>query len=463
VEARVSVTEWFEAHRPAFALVRRVRAWRADTSHHSLAQRVAGAAFLIRVAAAALAYLSQIALARWMGTHDFGVYVYVWTWALLIGNVADAGLANAAQRFIPEYSAHNNVAALRGYITGSRRLSFGIAVVLALAAAFAITLGAPWIDDAAVLPLYLACLCLPAYAFQSVQDGIARCYNWVAVGQLPTFVIRPVLLLAMIGTAWALGLPTTATTAILCTAASFWLIAAIQTILLNRRLAAVVAPGEATFETGRWLATSLPIITVVGFYVLLTYVDVIILQMFRSPESVAYYHAATKTLALVAFVHFSVSAATAHRFTSYHAAGDRERLTAFVASAVRWTFWPSLALMIVLLALGRPLLSLFGRDFASAYPLMFLLAIGLMARASVGPSERLLSMLGEQRACAFAYAGAFAFNLVACLLLIPEFGAAGAAIATSLALIIESALLFAIVKRRLGVHTFIIGGGARHS
>lgn len=458
----MSVTEWFEAHRPAFALVRKVRTWLADTSHHSLAQRVAGAAFLIRVVAAALAYLSQIALARWMGTHEFGIYVYVWTWALLIGNVADAGLANAAQRFIPEYNEQKNVAALRGYIAGSRRLSFGIALALAMAAAIAITLGAPWIDNAAVLPLYLACLCLPAYAFQSVQDGIARCYNWVSVGQLPTFVIRPVLLLAMMGAAFAAGLQTNATTAVLCTAASFWLIAVIQTILLNRRLAAVVAPGEATYETRRWLATSLPIITVVGFYVLLTYVDVIILQMFRPAESVAYYHAATKTLALVAFVHFSVSAATAHRFSEYHSAGDRERLKAFVASALRWTFWPSLALMIMLLALGRPLLSLFGSDFVIAYPLMFLLAVGLMARASVGPSERLLSMLGEQRACAMAYAAAFAVNLVACLMLIPNFGATGAAVATSLALIVESALLFAIVKLRLGVHAFIIGG-ARHS
>jgi O-antigen/teichoic acid export membrane protein len=112
--------------------------------------------------------------------------------------------------------------------------------------------------------------------------------------------------------------------------------------------------------------------------------------------------------------------------------------------------------MVVLLALGRPLLSLFGTDFAAAYPLMFLLAVGLLARASVGPSERLLSMLGEQRACAIAYACAFACNLVGCLLLIPDFGAGGAAIATSLALIVESVLLFAIVKLRLGVHAFIV-------
>ena len=79
---------------------RRVRAWRADDSDRSLAQRTAGAAFLIRVASAGLLYLSQVLLARWMGTFEFGVYVYVWTWVLLIGTMADFGLAIAAQRFV---------------------------------------------------------------------------------------------------------------------------------------------------------------------------------------------------------------------------------------------------------------------------------------------------------------------------------------------------------------------------
>ena len=35
---------------------------------------------------------------------------------------------------------------------------------------------------------------------------------------------------------------------------------------------------------------------------------------------------------------------------------------------------------------------------------MLILAVGLMARASLGPVERLLNMLGEQRACAPVYA-----------------------------------------------------------
>lgn len=433
----------------------RVQALRNDTGDASLAKRVAGATFLIRVASAALAYLSQIALARWMGTHDFGIYVYVWTWALLIGNIADAGLAFSAQRFVPEYEQRGAYDAQRGFIFGSRVLTMAMATVLAGVSVLAVMFFAPRFDETYRIPLYLACLCLPVYALSSVQDGIARCYNWTSVGQMPTFILRPILLLAMMGAAYVLGWPTDATTAIACSVVSFWMIGIAQTLLLNRNLAKTIPAGPRTYEPKVWLAASLPIAMAVGFYVMLTYIDVIALQYFRPPEDVAHYHAAAKTLTLVSFVYFSVTAATAHRFSTYHVAGERVALEAFLAQAIRWTFWPSLAMVVAVLAVGQPLLVMFGPDFAAAYPLMFVLAIGLLARASVGPAERLLSMLGQQRACALAYAAAFASNLIACVILIPRYGDMGAATATSLALIVESVLLFWINRRRLGLHTFV--------
>src|SRR5215831_8837906 len=113
------------------AMLARARAWAADGSDRSLAQRTAGTAFLIRVASAGLLYLSQVVLARWMGSFEFGVYVYVWTWVLLIGTLADFGLAIAAQRFIPEYAERKAFDLLRGFLTGSRWLVFVIATALA--------------------------------------------------------------------------------------------------------------------------------------------------------------------------------------------------------------------------------------------------------------------------------------------------------------------------------------------
>jgi O-antigen/teichoic acid export membrane protein len=194
-----------------------------------------------------------------------------------------------------------------------------------------------------------------------------------------------------------------------------------------------------------------------GFYLLLANTDILVLQQFRSPEDVAHYYAAAKTLTLIAFVHFAVSAAVAHRFSEYHVTEDHERLKQILSDSVRWTFWASLAATVVILAAGRPLLSLFGASFVEGYYLMFILAAGLMARAALGPVERLLNMLGEQSACASVYAAAFVLNLVLCIVLIPRLGMAGAAVSTATALIVESVLLFWVTKRRLGFHAFIWG------
>jgi O-antigen/teichoic acid export membrane protein len=242
--------------------------------------------------------------------------------------------------------------------------------------------------------------------------------------------------------------------------AAVWLAMIGQMIVLNRRLADHIEPGPKAYDVRGWLAISLPILLVESFYLLLSYTDVLVLQQFRKPEEVGIYFAVVKTLALVSFIHYAMSATTAHRFAEYNAQGDKARLSAYVAHAINWTFWPSLAATLVLLAFGKPLLWLFGSHFVAGYDIMFVAAIGLVARSAIGPVERLLNMLGHQHICALAYALAFVMNVMLCVLLVPRFGGHGAAAATSLSLIFETVLLFWIVRRRLGLH--VLAFGKRH-
>ena len=95
--------------------------------------------------------------------------------------------------------------------------------------------------------------------------------------------------------------------------------------------AARSSPGPKAYETRTWFSVSLPILMVEGFYLLLTNTDILVLQQFRTPDDVAVYYAAAKTLTLIAFVHFAVSAAVAHRFSEYHVTDDRARLKQILA------------------------------------------------------------------------------------------------------------------------------------
>ena len=431
----------------------RVRAWLAG--EHGAAQRMAGTAFIIRVASAGVVFLSQIVLARWMGSFDFGIYVSVWTWLLLAGDTLHLGMPLIAQRFIPEYSHHNDLDTLRGFFAASRWITFILTTGFALLGGALVHALAPSLDPHTVLPFYLACVSLPFYALSLMCDGLARSYNWIGLALAPHSLLRPAVLFALMALAYALGFPIDATTTMIALTASIWGTSLLQLILLERRLNGVVPRGPRRFEVRRWFATSLPIVLVWSFYTMLCYADVLVLQQFRPPEEVAYYYAAVKTLTLVGFIHFSVVAAVAHQFSALHVAGDRAALAAFVAKAVRWTFWPSLGATVVMLLLGKPVLWLFGPNFTAAYPFMLILAIGFLARASMGPAERLLNMLGQQRICAAIYAAAFGFNIAGCLILAPRFGGLGAACATAAAIVLESVLLFAAAKRRLGLHVFI--------
>jgi len=432
-----------------------IKARLAERSDRSRALRSAASAFAIRIVSAALVYVTQVLLARWMGTFEFGVYVYVWTWVLLLGGVIDLGLASSAQRFIPEYSGLKQLDLLRGFLAGSRWMVMGLASGLALAAAAGVWLLQPWLKSYEVMPLYLACVALPVFALGRMQDGIARSHDWMNLALTPAYIWRSLLLIGVMAAAYLLGFPTSAATAMLAVILTTWITVAGQTLVMNRRLRRKIGPGPKAYRPGLWLAVSLPIFMVEGFYMLLTYADVIVLQQYSSPDQVAVYYAAAKTLALVAFVYFSVAAATAHKFSEFHIAGDRVGLAAFFGDATRWTFWPSLAATVIILALGKPFLWLFGPQFVDGYYLMFILAIGPLARATVGPAERLLNMVGEQRACAVVYLAAFLGNIALCVMLIPVFGVAGAAIAISGAMMLEAALLFFVTKQRTGLHVFI--------
>jgi O-antigen/teichoic acid export membrane protein len=273
--------------------------------------------------------------------------------------------------------------------------------------------------------------------------------------------VRQVLLTALMGAAYIAGLPVDAVTAMVLACIAMWVPVLGQLLLLNGRLRERIEPGPKSHEYRLWLGTALPILLAEGFYFLLAYTDVLLLQQFRPPDDVAVYYAAAKTLALVSFIYYSVAMTAAHRFSSFHAAGDREGLAQFLRQTIRWTFWPSLCATALLLAFGRPLLSLFGPQFTAGYHLMFILAIGLLARSSIGPIERFLNMLGQQRLCALVYATAFAINIGLGLVLIPRLGTDGAAIATASAILVETISLFLVARRRLGFHAFVFGRPSR--
>ncbi len=418
---------------------------------HGDAGRVSVIAFAIRIVNAAIAFISQVLLARWMGSFEYGIFVLVWTTMIIVGNLSCFGIHTTVIRFIPQYREAGELAMLRGVLFGSRVGVLVASSVLATLGALGIWLLEPSIDHYYVLPFYLGVICLPMIALSDVLQGIARANSWAVSALASTYIVRPVLILAfMLGAVW-LDYPADAVTAIWCAILATYVTTIWQLINVTQRIDIRVPEGPRSYDLHLWMKVSLPIFLVESFFFLLTNADVLMVGAYLDPHDVAVYFATVKTLALVHFVYFSVKAGVAQRYAQLAQQDGGLRLAEFARTTSAWTFWPSLAMGIAVLALGKPMLLLFGPGFDAGYPLLFVLVLGVVTRAAIGPAESLLTMTGNQNVCALVYGMALALNVGLNVWLIPQLGLWGAAIAMLGAIVFEAATIALLVWYRLGI------------
>lgn len=431
------------------ALRHKARDILTGSGDHGHSQRGALLAFAIRIASAGIAFLSQVLLARWMGAHEFGVFTYVWVWINIIGTLCAAGFATSVVRFVPEYQNAGKPELVRGFLRTGRLFSSGMGLVAMLVGLLSLYLLKDRVADYYLLPAAIALVALPAFSLTDFQDGVGRSQGWIDLALVPPYIIRPFLLFTFIGAAVAVGWNKNAETAVFAVIAATWITAVLQYYLQKRRMVRAVPAGPRRYKFGFWLKVSLPVIAIESFALMMTNMDILLLDVFVTPDQIAIYFAAARTIALIAFVHFSVTAAVTPKFTTLYADGRLDELRQFLRETRKWTFIPSLIGGIGLLILGKPILWLFGPEFTNGYPAMFALVIGLLARSFAGPLQGFMIATGQQNTAALAMGSVVIVNIVFNLLLIPKFGLLGAAGATAISFLVESVLLYAIARRTL--------------
>lgn len=425
----------------------------------SVAARAALLTFAMRVLAAVLAYGGQVVLARMMGAYDYGVYAIVWVWLVVLSAFTGLGYSTGLLRFIPELRQSGRIAELRTVIVHGSLITVAVCTLIA-AFGVGLVLAVPhWFDNAFFIPVVLAAFCLPMLTLVDNQSSIAQAFDWPVLVTLPAYIVRPLFILAMFIAMTAGGVEPTAASAMIATIAGVWVVALGQFFVLRRRVLDRIGPGPMQGPVSPWIKAALPMLLIEGFVFLILNTDVMVAGWFVPPDQVAIYYAAAKTLALVHFVSFAIRVATMHKIAQYHATGDRYRLDHTIADALRWTFWPSLALVIMLAIGGEWILSMFGEGFQDGKAFLAVLLVGVVMRASVGPAEGMLTMAGRQKTAAWIYGIVLCVNVTLNLALIPTVGLVGAAIATALSMALESLLLVLAVRRHFGMTSFIAFAG----
>lgn len=418
------------------------------------AERTALLAFAIRIVSAAVAFLSQIFLARSMGDFEYGIFVFVWVFVIIAGNLSCLGFHTAVIKFIPQYEAQGANPQIRGLTRASRIIAIIMASIFALLGVGSVFFFENTIPDYYLVPIVLGACAIPMIALGDVLDGTSRANNWPIVALSPTFIIRPSLIILFVLGTILLGFEVNAKVALLSALAAAYVTTLGQFAMVTYKLRNRFEKGPYKWEIKHWFVVAIPIFLIEGFYYLLTNADVIIVGFFLTPERVAVYFAAAKTMALVHFIYFAVKAGAAPRISALYASGDMQGLDNFVKQTARWTFFPTIAMGAFVMVFGQLILSMFGENFVEGYSVMAILLVGILAKACIGPGEVLLTMAGQQKVCTIIYVIALGANLTMNVILIPIFGITGAAMATAGAMFIEVILLFVVIYKKMNITMF---------
>jgi O-antigen/teichoic acid export membrane protein len=420
------------------------------------ALRGAGLVVAIRFAGAGLAYLSQIALARWMGGFQYGIYAYAWSWVMLLGFVAPLGLNVLLLRTLPDALVRRRLGRLAGQLRWVPAMTFIAGAALAAVLAGLVVWSGDLIGRHYVSSLVLAALCLPFFALSVTGESIGRAFGWPLVAYAPAYVVRPVLFFLLAGAAVALGGGLDAPFAM-----GLMLVACIATtagqgVAILARLRANLRHVAPRRHPAAWFAAALPLLAIEVCYLVITGADVLILGYLGAPEEVGQYFAAARTCAFLGYISFGITGLAIPKFSEFNSRGDREGLARFVRGIVRWGFFPTAAGAAVLALGGEAILSLFGGEFTAAYPVLLVMLAGVLARAATGPVEYLLAMNGHQRAVIVILGVSAGLDVALNLLLIPAFGMMGAAVATSSSIALSVAAAAVVARLRLGVRAFVV-------
>lgn len=161
-------------------------------------------------------------------------------------------------------------------------------------------------------------------------------------------------------------------------------------------------------------------------------VDILLLGTLAGSTETGFYRAALTIAEFVWFVPFALQTVLLHSTSELWTGGERQRVTELATRSTRYCLLFTSLLAIGLLALGDRFVPLyFGAEFQSAVVPLFLLLPGALGFAVARPILAIGQGTGSLRPLIYATGGAAAVNLVLNLALIPGFGMAGAAVATS--------------------------------
>ena len=411
-----------------------------------------GGTFFLKLCASALSFTVTLFLTKALGKESYGTYVYVLAWIGVLSIPATIGFTQIVVRDIAIYYAKKEWALLRGLLSFSNKIVFLSSLTTMLVAMLACWL---FVDDGVTgsiaLPFYIALISLPFIALTQIAQATMRGFMCIVRGQLSEFIVRPIILLLLLLAAVVFYDGVTVSQALL-----FNLVAVVVAFLVSFKWARMVSPVEAgsggmAFHKTAWLGAASPMLITSGIQMINFQADIIILGFFDESSQLGVYSVTKQITGLITFGLMAVEISFAPTIARLYSAGLMSKLQEIISKGSAAMLFISIPLVVLLVFFGEDVLVIFGKDFVEGKNSLLILAAGQLINVFFGPVGQIAIHTGHgKRSMYIIGLGAF-LNIVLNLLLIPQWGIIGAALAATISLASWNIILAIYIFRKTGV------------
>ena len=398
-------------------------------------------------------FLVGVQLARGLGVEGYGLYGLAMSIVALMSVVTEFGLPQLLTREVAGAQVRNEWGRVRGLLDWSSK--FVLAISLAVLSAVTVFLWASGhgLSSPLAQTLLAGLLLVPLVAEGRIRSAALRGMQFIVRSQLPDALIRPVVFsLLLFVTALLLQLtPQTAMLlGVVAAAVAFVCSWAMLRNALPREVM-TMAPERATQE---WRSSAFPMALTEGMRVLQGHLAVLLLGWMATVAEVGLFRVASSVAVLIAFPLTLTALVGSPIIARLHAQKDYVRLQRLLS-------WFSLGMTVSTVMVALPFLVggdkllgwVFGNEFAASNSILLLLCLSTALTAFFGVNAVLLNMTGHQRRVTRASWISLALMGVLGPVLIHAFGALGAALASTISMLVWNTQMWRDGVRLLALDT----------
>lgn len=424
----------------------------------------AGSSVVLKAYGIAAAFLTSLLLARSIGPDGYGAYAFAISAVTLLSVPSGLGLDRLAVRIVAIFKVDKEWGALRGFIKYSNTLTAIVSIILSALLAVAIHWRILPLDPQLQGGLQAALFLVPVLALTALRQAVLRGLKFVTHGQIPELFLRPTLLLI------AVSILSNFRPALLSTASAIWITVIagfiaflVGTAVLRVKFASVMQDEQEDSQGSEitasqkktWLYEALPFISLGLITVANNRADILLLGFLSSPDQVGVFHVASRLSDLCVLALYASNTAAAPYFAELLSSKQHASTERAAKGISSWSFWLTVPVVVVLLLLGPQLLKLFGAEFESGFLVLGILAMAQLFNAAVGSVGTVLNMAGKAKFTSFGIMAGLMVNVITSFVLVPLYGAVGAAWSSALALITWNAVLLYFCIVHVGINPSI--------